>query len=158
MASIPLAGQIIRSTDTFNLITFTPTFTNVTLGTGADNQGWYQQIGFMVMWGFRLEFGTSPAFVTGSAEIALPVPAFTGGGASLQACVGSYIYRTSGTSHYAGALGTFEAAGLNATFAGAWDSGTSIPNDRAGLVSATQRPAAPTAAGVLSGQGCYRAA
>lgn len=150
--SAPYAGQTIRSSDAFGLVTFTPSWSNLTLGTGAVNEGWYQPIGRMVLWGFRLEFGTSPGLPGGSVLCALPsgFAAYTGGGLSLKATLGSWTYRTSSSVHYSGSLGAFEAAGLNAAFAGAW-TGTA-PN---GQIGSTNLPAAPVVQGVLSGSGVY---
>jgi hypothetical protein len=153
---IPLAGQTILASDAFNLQTYTPTWTNVILGTGADNEGWWQQIGQMVLWGFRLQLGTSPS-TSGTIEISLPVAAYTGGGASLQAALGSWVYRDdSGPDHWSGSLGSFEAAGLNASLDGVWD-GTSNKT-RFGTVVSTARPAVVAVSDVISGSGCYRSA
>jgi len=153
--AIPQAGSLVRASDAFLLVPFTPTWTGVTLGSGAVNEGWYQQIGAMVLWGFRLEFGTSPAW-TATAQIELPVAAFTGGGASLNATLGAWTLRTGATSNYAGSINSFEAAGTHGTFAGSWQASSAKPDQRIGITSIT--PLAPVAGNPLSGSGCYRAA
>lgn len=157
----PVAGQTIKASDTFTMNDYTPTLSNITIGSGGITEGWYQQIGELVIWGFRLQFGTSPALSTSaSALVSLPVTADTGGGTGLQACIGSYILRTSTASHYAGSIGCFESAGINASFAGTWNSSTPIPNERVGGRSTVIYPQGVTIAvdNVLSGSGQYRAA
>jgi hypothetical protein len=128
----------------------------VTIGTGAIREGWWQQIGDAVLWGFRLQFGTSPAF-TAEANLDLPVVAFAGGGLSLQGCVGSWIFRdTSAVNHYAGSIGIWDSAGVQCSFAGTWD-GTA-PRKRLGDNAGTDLPVAVAVDDVLSGTGYYRAA
>lgn len=156
----PAAGSLIRASDAFQMTLFTPSTTNITIGTGATSEGWYQQIGSMVLWGFRIEFGTSPSFASAGILVALPVTAYTGGGAGLQATLGSWIMRTASTSHYGGSMGAFESAGLNASFSGAWNGSTNGNNGRIAGPASTGIPAGVTiaATNVLSGSGVYRAA
>ncbi len=155
MVSVPAAGSLVRVSDTQLLVTFTPTWTNLTIGSGADNQGWYQQVGAMILWGVRVEFGTSPSY---SATITLnaPVNAYTGGGGSLAASVGSWNFRaaTAGTTNYAGSVITNASDGSTFRFAGAWN-GTN-PANTVGL--GTNVPITPVVAGtVFAASGCYRA-
>lgn len=154
MASSPTAGSLVRASDAFNFVTFTPTWTSVTIGTGADSEGWYQVIGNMVMWGFRLEFGTSPSWAAGTVLLNLPVAAYTGGGGSLAACVGQWSGRSSASINYGSSIMTNDTAGTQCNFAGAWN-GTS-PSGRVGASSST--PFTPASGNVFSGSGCYRAA
>lgn len=149
-----LAGQTIKASDAFTLNTFTPVWTGVTLGAGAINEGWYQQIGDAVLWGFRAQFGTAPA-LTAVVNLDLPVIAFAGGGLSLQGCLGSWIFRdSSGTvHHFSGSIGIWDAAGVQCAFSGAWD-GTA-PQLR--IVNGGI-PFTVAVDDVLSGSGFYRAA
>jgi hypothetical protein len=144
-------GDSVKATDMFRTIPFTPTWTAVTVGSGAENEGWYQQIGSFVLWGFRLEFGTSPS-LSGEARIALPVDAYDGGGTALQACLGTWIYRDASApiNHWSGSMGLY--SGGQCSFAGAWD-GTA-PRKR---INATD-PFVVALNDVLSGTGYYRAA
>jgi hypothetical protein len=162
--AVPAAGQTIKASDAFQMNTYTPTLSNITVGTSASLEGWYQQIGQAVLWGFRLEFGTgSPAFGTaGNALVSLPVTAYTGGLLGLDMCIGSWIYRDGGLLHYAGSLGCFESAGINASASGAWDSTAVRPHRRVGNDGAagTTYPQGITVGSgdVFSGSGWYRAA
>lgn len=151
MVSVPVAGQIIKASDMFNLVTFTPTWTNFTTGSGAVNEGWYQQIGSMILWGIRLEMGTSPSY-SASILLTMPVNAYTGGGASLAANYGSWSLRTGSTSTYAGEVVGNATDGSNAKFAGV------STNDQIGRTTTTGPPIAPASGQVLSASGCYRAA
>lgn len=146
-------GDPVRADDMFDLNLFTPTWTNVTIGTtGVANEGWYQQIGSMVMWGFRLELGTGGSF-SSTINLDLPVPAYVGGGLSLQNNIGSWLLRdTSASNHYAGSIGIWSGSGLSCSFAGAWD-GTA-PRTRVNASS----PVATAAGDVFTGSGVYRAA
>lgn len=146
-------GDPIRADDMFDLNTFTPVWTNVTLGsTGLANEGWYQQIGSMVMWGFRLELGTGGVF-TATINLDLPVPAYSGGGLSLQNTLGAWMLRdTSAGTHYSGSIGVWSAAGTSCSFGGTW-------NGTAPLTRISASSPVVTAVGdVLTGSGCYRAA
>lgn len=149
----PATGLNVHALDMFRMNAFTPAWVNVTPGGGAENQGWYQQIGSFVLWGFRLEFGTSPA-ISGIAELTLPVVAYDGGGTGLQACLGEWNLRdASGTvKHHGGSIGVFGSGGTLASFAGAWDA--TAPQLRV----TTNIPFAIALNDVLSGTGCYRAA
>jgi hypothetical protein len=161
MASVPAAGQTIKASDVFTMSTYTPTLSNITAGSGATNEGWYQQIGNAVFWAFRLEFGTSPALSTSaSALVSMPVTAFTGGASGLQLCLGAWVLRTGTNSHYAGSMGAFESAGINACFDGAWNDTATITNERVGGRGTTIYPEGVViaATNVLSGSGWYRAA
>lgn len=150
MATPPLAGQIIRASDAFNMQTFTPVYTNYTIGAGAVNEGWYQEIGELVMWGFRTQLGTAPAGAGASGVLVdLPVPAWTGGGNSLQAAAGSFVVRdASPLLNYIGTMSIFASTGLQVSFS---------------LGSSTTRmngtnPITPAVDDVISGSGVYRAA
>jgi hypothetical protein len=155
VATNPLAGQIIRTEDAFELQSFTPTYTNLTLGTGNSNEGWYQMIGQFVLWGFRTELGTGGTATT-TVTMDLPVDAYSGGGVSLQGALGSWIFRDSSAGdHYSGSIGIFQAAGDVCSFAGAWAAaGTISPRTR--LFTASS-PVVPAIGDVISGTGCYRA-
>jgi hypothetical protein len=149
----PVAGQLIRASDAFSVVSFTPTWTNVTTGAGAINEGYYQQIGRWVLWWMRLEFGTAPAY-TASALMAFPVTAYaSSGGTGLAATVGSWAIRSTLAINYAGSCQVNDAGGVNLKFTGAWN-GTNPANNVG--VSATT-PVTPTAGSVLSASGSYLA-
>lgn len=151
MASIPLPGQIIRASDSFNTVLFTPT-TNFTVGTGAVSEGWYQTLGQWVLWGFRIQMGTSPSWPS-TITVSLPVTAYAGNGTGLQASLGSWMFRDdSATTHYSGTMGVFDSGGLTASFGGAW-SGT-VPNSRI----SPGTPVTVAVTDILSGTGVYLAA
>ena len=153
--SAPLAGDLVKASDAFKLNSYTPTLTNITLGSGGLNDGWYQTIGNFVLWGFRIQLGTSPA-ITSNALVSLPVAAYTGGGTSLQACLGSWVLRDDNSSspqqNFGGPMSVFEAAGINACFGGAWDA--TAPRQRV----TTGVPITYQVSDVLAGSGCYRSA
>lgn len=131
---------------------WTPTWANVTQGTGAVNEGYYLDLGDWIIWQFRLQFGTSPSF-SSTIQINLPAAAWTGGGVSLQATLGSWTFRdTSAGKHYAGSIGIWSSAGTSASFNGAWDS--TIPNSR--ITNAI--PVTVAVDDVLSGGGIYKKA
>lgn len=146
----PLAGQIIRASDSFNIQTFTPVWTNVTVGTGAINEGWYLQQGDLVNWGFRLQFGTGGTS-SGSVILDLPVAAFTGGGNGLQWTVGSFIIRDASASaaNYAGSLSIFTSGGVSAAF--------SLGNSTTRANNTVPIAGNYAIDDVISGQGVYRA-
>jgi hypothetical protein len=151
---MPNPGDPVRADDIFDLNTFTPVWTNVTLGTtGLANEGWYQQIGEMVLWGFRLELGTGGGF-SSTINLDLPVPAYVGGGLSLQNTIGAWtMRRPSPALHYSGSIGIWSGAGTSCSFAGAWTG--SAPSTR---INASSPLGSVTAGDVLTGSGCYRAA
>lgn len=152
---MPLAGDLIRASDAFQLNTATPSFSNITLGSGAVSEIWWQQLGEMVMWGMRVEFAGSPVWgPTLSVTMALPVTAYAGGGGSLGGALGTWAARDSGTANYAGVVAIFDSGGVNATFSGAWDG--SSPKARIGVGSGV--PFTLGAGDVLSASGIYRAA
>jgi hypothetical protein len=153
MATTPTAGQIIKASDFYNLTTFTLTWSGVTVGSGAVSEGWYQVLGEMVFWGFRLEFGTSPSY-TASALLTLPVAAFAGGGTGLAATTGAWGLRSSGTVNYGGTILVNDSGGVQVKFIGSW-SGT-VPSQNVGVSSSS--PFTPASGNVFSGAGCYRAA
>lgn len=150
---MPNPGDPVRADDAFDLNTFTPSWTNVTLGTtGLANEGWYQRIGDLVAWGFRLELGTSGT-ISSTVNLDLPVPAWSGGGLGLQNTIGSWLLRdVSAGTHWAGTLGIWSSAGTSCSFAGAWN-GTA-PSTRLNASS----PVATAVGDVLTGSGVYRAA
>jgi len=143
------AGDPLKITDTLNLVTFTPSWTALTIGTGAVNEGWYNQQGSIVNWGFRLQLGTSPGGAGTTIQIDLPLPAWTGGGNSLQAVVGSFNIRDASTvNQYPGTITVFSSSGLSAALSLAagntrWNSTT---------------PMAVAVDDIISGSGTYRAA
>ena len=150
----PVSGQLIRASDSYSLVTFTPTFTGWTLGSGAVSEGWYQQIGQMVLWGMRLEWGTTPVF-TSSLLMAFPVTAYaSSGGSGLAATVGSWSGRAGGTTNYSGTCEVNDSGGVNMKFGGAWN-GT-VPASNFGQ-AATNTPYTPAVGLVLSASGVYRA-
>lgn len=145
----PLPGANIRASDIFNLASFTPTWTSLTIGTGAVNEGWYSQIGDLVFWGFRTQLGTSPSF-TGTALVDLPVAAWVGGGNGLQMVLGAFHYRrASGTLMYTGSATVFASAGTQAAF--------SLGSTTTRVGSTGPTPAAAGVDDVLSASGVYRA-
>lgn len=148
----PLSGQILRASD-LGFTTFTPTWSNLTAGSGASNEGWYEVVGNMIHWGFRLEFGTSPSY-SSSILMNLPVTAYAGGGTGLAGHVGAWGARSSGTINYAGSIVVNDSGGLQAAFKGAWSG--SVPSSNIGVSSST--PFTPASGNVLSGSGSYRAA
>lgn len=155
MATPPAAGQLIRASDSFSLVTFTPTFSGWTLGTSPVSEGWYQMLGSMVLWGMRLEWGTTPVF-TSSLLMNFPVAAYaSSGGTGLAGTAGTWGYRTGATSNYSGSCMINDAGGVAMKFAGAWNGTT--PSDNFGR-TATTTPVAPAAGFVLSASGVYRAA
>lgn len=114
-----LAGEVIEAK---RRVLWTPTWSNVTQGSGAINEGWYlQREDGLVDYAFRLQFGTTPSFST-TIQITLPEEAWTGSGTELQATVGYYNFRdSSATYHFSGSLGVWSSDGLAASFNGAWD-------------------------------------
>lgn len=135
-------------------VAFTPSWSNVTLGTSAVNEGYYTVIGDLVFWQFRTEFGTSPSFST-TIQLGLPVAGWTGGGLGLQGTIGTWTMRDSSSQeHYSGSIGMWQADGTLASFAGAWDSGASKPSARMGPA----KPITVAVQDVLSGSGVYRKA
>ncbi len=152
--SLNLTGDLTVSgalsfTPTLN--TFTPTFVQgfTSEGTSPTKDGWYYQIGKMVFWGFRVQFGTSVVNNT-TVVLNLPVAAYDAG---LQTSVGSWIFRATSSSHYAGTLGTWAAGATSCSFSGSWNGSTKDD----GRLSNTQ-PGGIIAASALSGGGFYRAA
>ena len=133
--------------------TYTPTWVGVVLGSGALNEGWSTQLGKLVHWGIRVEFGTTPSF-TSTITVGLPALAYTGGGFS--ACVGSWVMRDNSNSGpalaWGGSVMTNATNGSAASFAGGWTGAT--PSQRvAGGV-----PFTIDVGDVLSATGTYRAA
>lgn len=153
MATQPQPGNLVRASDAFGFTTFTPSTTGLTAGTGAISEGWYQTLGQMVLWGIRIELGTSPSF-SASVVFNLPITAYTGGGAGLAATLGTWNFRSGGTINYAGSVIVQDSGGLTGRFSGAWN-GTA-PSSNVGLSTST--PATPAATNVLSATGIYRAA
>jgi len=150
---MPLAGDPIKASDLYDLRTFTPTWVNVTTGSGAVNEGWWLRSGDLVHWGVRLEFGTSPAF-SSTIAMNLPVTAWTGGGSGFQMTIGAWICRLGGSSHWAGSAGIYDSGGTQVSFAGAKASGGD-PDARLGQGGSSP---SPTSGGILSATGSYRAA
>lgn len=146
----PTATQLEALANHGKVTAFTPSWTNVTLGSGAVNEGRYVQIGDLVFWWFRTQFGTSPAFST-TIQLTLPVTALAGGGNGVQATVGAWTFRdASAGDHWSGSIGLWSSAGTLASFAGAWN-GTA-PKTRIGTSGA---PVTVAVDDVLSGSGHY---
>jgi hypothetical protein len=136
----------------FKTSSFTLTWTNLTPGSGALSEGWYSVVNDWCLWGFRLQFGSTPS-VASIASLNLPVTAYTGGGTSLQASLGSWLFRDSSASdHYGGSIGVFSSGGTDCSFAGTWNG--SAPSRRI----TTGQPVTVAVDDVLSGGGCYRIA
>lgn len=136
----------------FKTSAFTPTWTNLTQGTSATAEGWYSLVNDWCLWGFRLQFGTSPS-VAGIVTLNLPAAAYAGGGTGLQASLGSWVFRdVSAGDHYGGSIGCYDATGGTASFNAAWN-GTS-PSRRI----TTGQPVTVAIEDVLSGGGAYRLA
>ena len=146
---MPLAGDPLKAADSFNLVTFTPVWTALTVGSGAVNEGWYNRSGDVVHWGFRLQLGTTPSGAGTTIQMDLPVAAWTGGGSGLQAAVGSFNIRDASTvNQYPGTITVFSSSGLSCAFSLAsgstrWNSST---------------PMAVAVDDIISGSGVYRAA
>lgn len=130
-----LASQVDTLLQGFGQWTsFTPTFSAGVLaqGTGFYKAGWYSQIGKMMFWHWRYEFGAtgSPALnaelqwdignLPGTPYID-PSPAAPG----LTTTLGNWTWRssTSGLRHYSGTVGIF-AVGANTAFLGGAFDGT----------------------------------
>lgn len=147
----PASGQLIRASDSFSTVAFTPSFTGITVGSGAISEGYYTQIGRWVTWWMRLELGTSPSF-TASVLMAFPVAAYaSSGGTGLAAAVGSWAFRSSLSANYAGTCQVNDSGGVNMKFGGAWN-GTN-PGNNVGVSTST--PATPVATNVLAASGTY---
>lgn len=71
-----LAGAWTSWTPALTAVTTSPT-----LGTGSTAEGYYKQVGKLVVWWARLVFGTGAAAGTGSYRVSLPVTAVTRTGA-----------------------------------------------------------------------------
>jgi hypothetical protein len=153
MATAPLAGQIVRASDGFNLQTFTPVLNSATLGGSAVSEGWYQTLGKTVMWGFRIQFGSAPSF-SGVITLDLPVTAYTGGGTDLMSVTGSFTYRLSSTVHYAGTMAVNTSLGTQCAFNGVPVTGSDRPSSR--ISNIATNPAVPVVDAVLAGSGVYR--
>ncbi len=146
---MPAAGDPVKITDSFLLNTFTPVWTALSIGTGAINEGWWNQQGSIVNWGFRLQLGTAPSGAGTTIQIDLPVNAWVGGGNSLQAAVGVFNIRDASTvNQYPGTLTVFSSGGGSAAF--------SLPTGNTRWNSST--PMAVAVDDIISGSGTYRAA
>lgn len=136
---------------------YTPELTNITLGTGGEKYGWYSEYpmldgGAFVQGGFYLLFGTSPS-ISSTCYVSLPRAAWTPYSGALQLSIGTWIFRDqTGLHHYSGALGTWESAGTNVSFSGAWD-GTA---PRLRVTSGV--PATVASTDIISASFSYRAA
>lgn len=150
--AVPSAGSLVRASDAFNFTTFTPSFSSFTVGSGADVQGWWQQLGNFIFWGFRVEMGTSPSW-SSSVLLTLPAAAYTGAGAQLAANCGGWSARSASGANWGGPIVTNDSGGTQVRFTGAW-SGTA-PSANVGVTTST--PFTPAAGNVLSGGGVYRA-
>lgn len=143
----PLPGANIRASDIFGLTAFTPTWTGLTLGTGASNEGWYQTQGNLVFWGLRLQLGTGGTATT-TVQFDLPVTAWTGGGNSLTTTLGSaHLRDQSALAFYSGVVTSWNAAGTQGCFSFAGN--TSRWSNTA--------PVATAVDDVISASGVYRA-
>lgn len=136
---------------------YDPKLNNITLGTGGTKTGWYSEYpmadgGAFVQGGFYLLFGTSPS-ISATCYVSLPRAAWTPYSGALQLSVGTWIFRDqTNPYHYAGSLGTWESAGTNVSFSGAWD-GTA-PRSR--VTSGV--PATVASTDIISASFGYRAA
>lgn len=135
---------------------FTPNYSAgvASIGTTfATNDGWYSQLGGIVFWGFRTQFGAAPSITT-IINLELPIPAYAPG-AILSTVVGNWRWRTAvGPSEFGGPIGLFTTNGTTCSFSGAWN-GTN-PGVRMGSGSTAALSVAVS--DVLAGSGCYRAA
>jgi hypothetical protein len=131
---------------------WTPTLTGFTLGSGAVTSYRFKQLGKIVWWQIRIQFGTSPSITT-TALVSLPVAARTGGGTNIQDTVGTWTFRDdSAVFHYSGSCGVWASGGAECSFNGAWD-GTA-PRTRI----TTAIPFTVASSDVLSASGVYEAA
>lgn len=143
------AGAKVDAGD-FAFTSWTPSWVDLTLGSGGTQTGWYTNVNGLVNAQFYLVFGTSPSF-GGAINFALPVPANVTG---LAAALGSWVYRLSGTSHYTGTVSGWDGGGVSGSLAGAWTG--SVPNGRVG--TGTTTPTAPSSGNIISATLTYRAA
>lgn len=133
---------------------YTPGLTNITLGAGGTNHGWYTKLpGGWINGAFYLVFGTSPS-IAATCDIGLPEAAWQPIASVIQICVGSWTFRDQSPSiyHYGGALGIWAPAADSVSMNGAWD-GTA---PRLRMTNAI--PFTVAATDILSGQFSYRAA
>jgi len=135
---------------------YTPTLTYITLGTGGNKYGWYDELpGGWVVGGFLLLFGTGCA-ITDIAVVSLPVTAWEPYSGVLQINVGSWIFRdlSSGPDHYSGSLGTWDTSSNSVSLGGCWNSASGVPDTRV----TTNRPVTVQSGDIISGQFSYRSA
>ena len=138
--------------------TYVPSLSNITLGSGGTSYGWYLSTPLAggqakIEGGFYLVFGTSPS-ITATCYVSLPRAVWAPAADLLQLTVGTWIFRDQSPTlhHFAGSLGTWNAAGTDVSFSGAWD-GTA-PQSRV----TTDKPFTVASTDVLSGEFSYRAA
>ena len=114
-----LAGETVQAE---RRTLWTPTWTSVTQGTSAINEGWYlERSDGLVDFRFRLQFGTTPSF-SATIRLTLPSEAWTGSGSEIQSQIGWWGFRNSSDPyHYSGTLGIWATDGLDVSFGGAWD-------------------------------------
>jgi len=148
---IPTAAMLQALADMFkkDSLDWTPSWTEVS---GFEtNEGWYLNVGNIYFGSWRTEFNAS-ASISGIARITLPAAMEAGGGSSVQWCAGFWGFRdTSGGKHYSGTLGIWSSTGLDVSFCGCWDPGTSAPETRI----TTGKPFTVADGDVLSGGFMY---
>lgn len=135
--------------------TYVPTFTAGlgAVGTGASREAWYCQVGKIVHFGGRIQFGTGSPAINAVLQMDLPVQAFVGGGSGLTAALGTWQFRdTSAVAHYGGPVAVYASAGMTASFNGAWNGTAPLQRVQASI------PFVVATDDVLSWSGTYRAA
>ncbi len=118
----PLAGNTVNAQDVvdgvraIDPVSWTPTWTNLTKGTGPTEAGWYLRLGRLIVAQYTLTVGTSPSW-SGIVSFTLPVEALDG---TLDAAIGSWMFRDQSTTDwYAGTAVILSAT--TARMAGAWN-------------------------------------
>jgi hypothetical protein len=96
---------------------FTPSWTNLTVGAGGTNEGYYKQIGKTVFFRIKTVLGTSPS--VGAAAVALPVTIRSGYGTYQFIGYGFFLYGGAvGYEARLNAQGTPYGVSTNANYAG----------------------------------------
>ncbi len=145
--AVALAGRIARPADILDTIadvdpvTFSPSWSNLTKGTGWTDEGWYLQIGRQVTIQYTITLGTSPSFAS-TLLMTLPVACIT---STLDTAVGSWVYRDDSLTDWP--CGTVVLTSASTVrLAGAWN-GTA-PINTVGQTSST--PASPAVGDKIS--------
>lgn len=121
----PMAGNTVNAQDlvdglaAFAPAAWSPTLTNLTKGGSPTEDGWYLDLGKLVIAQWLLTVGTSPSW---SATITLTLPVAADG--PLDAPLGSWSLRDASAGNsgfYSGTVAIAAAGGGTARLLGAWD-------------------------------------